>query len=567
VRVAERRLPPVAAPRAAGERLAAVAAYLRLRRIDIWALLGLTLVAFVFRFFSPIMPDLFAHPLSGWPVSDCVQSTPVDAQGHSGTLCGLAYPYQRGFAQPGQKPQPPEGEVFDEIYFAVFAHDDLKGLEQPCADPNSAPCYFDPEPPLAKLMIASGEWGWGWFRATFQGAHGDPADLGFNPFGWRIMSCLFGTLCVPLMYLLARRLWPDRLFAVAAATLTCFDGLFFVQSRIGMIDIFPIFLILLAYLVFLMHWQSATPREAVVTLLLTGIVVGLAISAKWISLAAWGSMLFLLAMRPIVRFADLQFAGPGGVWRWGRSTFSWPVIPGGVQPWLYINVLVVAFLVIPLALYVASWTPFFIRGQFHGLGDLWAYQVQTYQYHANLKATHPYGSPWFSWPFLYRPVAYYYESVGLGTDQFTGRPLVAGIVDLGNPWIWWTSLPCLVAMPYFILRYRSFPAALILLGFITQWLPFSRVTRVLFLYHMFGGLPFMILGLAFTLAWLARSEVAVAGPNSLFPLRYLAYAHLVIAVLTFLYFLPAWTGLPISDMAYLNTGGLWPGKMWYPSWI
>jgi dolichyl-phosphate-mannose--protein O-mannosyl transferase len=123
-------------------------------------------------------------------------------------------------------------------------------------------------------------------------------------------------------------------------------------------------------------------------------------------------------------------------------------------------------------------------------------------------------------------------------------------------------------MPYFLLRYRSFPAAVILLGFITQYLPWSRITRVLFLYHMFGGLIFMILALAFVLAWMARSEVAVAGPSSIFSLRYLAYAHLAVAVLLFLYFYPVWTGLPISDMAYLNyPPGLWPGKMWFPSWI
>ena len=140
------------------------------------------------------------------------------------------------------------GEIFDEIYFAQFAQDDLKGIK-----------YFDPEPPLAKLMIAAGEWLYGEWRIVFEGANGNPADLGFTPFGWRWMGSIFGTLCIPLMYLLAMRLWPNRLFAIAAATLTCFDGMFFIQSRIGMIDIFPIFFILLAYYVFHLHLQSKTP--------------------------------------------------------------------------------------------------------------------------------------------------------------------------------------------------------------------------------------------------------------------------------------------------------------------
>ena len=531
--------------------------HLRLDRRQAWTLLTLTAIAFVLRFFSPLMPDLLAHPLDSWPVSDCVHSTPIDIEGHPGTLCGLAYPFQKGYGPAGQPLQPPEGEIFDEIYFAVFAHDDLKGIQ-----------YFDPEPPLAKLIIGSGEWLTGWFRATFLGASGDYADLGFNTFGWRIMSCIFGTLCVPLMYLLAWRLWPDHLFALAAGVLTCFDGLFFIQSRIGMIDTFAIFFILLAYLVFLLHWQSRTARESLLTLAATGIVLGLAIATKWIALAALASMLFLLLMRVVVRSLDVQFEGPSGIWSWGRSVFSGSIIPGGAPGYAYANLLAVSFFLTPAVIYVMSWFPFFARGQFHTLGDLWSYQVQAYEYHAHLTATHPYGSPWYSWPFLFRPVAYYYETGGLGSDQFTGRPLVAGMADLGNPWIWWTSIPALFSMPYFLLRYRSFPAAVILLGFITQYLPWSRITRVLFLYHMFGGLIFMILALAFVLAWMARSEVAVAGPSSIFSLRYLAYAHLAVAVLLFFYFYPVWTGLPVSDMAYLNyPPGVWPGKMWFPSWI
>jgi len=111
-----------------------------------------------------------------------VVNTPVDPAGTPGTLCGLAYPFQRGYrATPAASYSPPDGEIFDEIYFAVFAHDDLKGIS-----------YFDPEPPLAKLLIAAGEWTYGEWRIVFEGAHGNPADLGFTPFGWRWMGSVFG---------------------------------------------------------------------------------------------------------------------------------------------------------------------------------------------------------------------------------------------------------------------------------------------------------------------------------------------------------------------------------------
>jgi len=98
-------------------------------RVDLVALLALTAVAFVLRFFSPILPDFFAHTFQGPPVTDCVASTPVDAQGDPGTLCGLAYPFNRGYPDTNGQLSPPNGQVFDEVYFPYDAYNDLKGLQ------------------------------------------------------------------------------------------------------------------------------------------------------------------------------------------------------------------------------------------------------------------------------------------------------------------------------------------------------------------------------------------------------------------------------------------------------
>jgi dolichyl-phosphate-mannose-protein mannosyltransferase len=526
-------------------------------RWDVVALLGFTAVAFCLRFFSPIMPDFFVHPFQGPIVTDCVSSTPIDAQGDAGTLCGLAYPYNRGYPDSSGQLSPPNGQVFDEIYFPVDAYNDIKGIEE--CRPTTVNCrfnYFDPEPPLAKLFIAAGEWGYGWFRAHFQGASGDYIDLGFNTFGWRIAACLFGTLCIPMMYLLARRLWSARLFAIVAATLVCFDGMFFIQSRIGMIDIFPIFFILLSYFLYLVHIQSRTVSSSLISLVGLGLALGIGIASKWIVLAAYASILFLLAVRAIRRNVDFHVGRPDApIWSWGRGEGR--TIPGGV-PWpTYLGIAVLALVAIPLVIYVESWYPFFARGQFHDLKDLIDYQQQSYIYHATLTATHPYGSPWWSWPILSRPVLYYAEYTNLGLDHWTGQQLVSRMADLGNPWIWWTSLPCVLALPYFIVRHRSFPATVILLGFVTQYLPWSHISRVLFMYHMFGGLIFMILALAFVLTHVAQK---LKPPRR----RALIAAHLGLTVLCFGYFYPVWTGLPISGPAYFLGAGTppWGPKTW-----
>jgi hypothetical protein len=531
-------------------------------RWDLAAVLTLTVVAFVLRFFSPFLPDFFLPNNHGPALTNCVSSTPIDPQGDKGTKCGLAYPFNRGYADAQGVLSPPNGQVFDEIYFPVDGRADVKGIE--LCKPTMATgygqgsCqynYFDPEPPLAKEILAAGMWGYGWYRAHFQGASGDYIDLGFNTFGWRIAACIFGTLCVPMMYLLARRLWPNRLFAIAAATLVCFDGMFFIQSRIGMIDIFPIFLILTAYFLFLVHIQSKTYNASMLSLVALGTVLGIGIAAKWIVLAAWLSIVFWLIARIVLRSVGFEFGPPGWPflsWRRGDghtiANVPWPT---------YLAVAVIALVVIPIGVYILSWYPFFARGQFHDLADLVTYQMQAFDYHRNLTATHPYGSPPWSWPFLSRPVLYYAEYVGLGNDAFTGQQLVATMSNLGNPWIWWTSLPCVAALPYFVIRHRSFPAAVILLGFLSQYLPWFPITRVLFMYHMFGGLIFMILALAYVLTQLAER---LPRPNG----ELLVAGHLAVAVLFFGYFYPLWTAVPISIPAYVESSGTpaWGPKLW-----
>jgi len=226
---------------------------------------------------------------------------------------------------------------------------------------------------------------------------------------------------------------------------------------------------------------------------------------------------------------------------------------------MYFVVGVIALVAIPLVIYVVSWYPFFARGQFQNMTDLWNYQVWSYEYHKTLTATHPYGSPAWSWPFLSRPVLYYAEYYpSFGLDQFTGQELQARIYNLGNPWIWWTSIPCVLALPYFIVRHRSFPAAVILLGFLTQYLPWWPITRVLFLYHMFGGLIFMVLAATLVVGHLAEN---LRPPGS----QYLVAGYLGIALLFFGYFYPVWTALPISNAAWAETTGTppWGPKLWF----
>jgi hypothetical protein len=520
-------------------------------RFDALALLAFTLVAFVLRFYSPIQPNFLAHPFSGAPITDCVTSTPIDPKGDLGTLCGLAYPFQQG-SKSGNTYSPSNGQVFDEVYFPADAYHDFKGLLECTSTTAGCPDnYFDPEPPLGKTFIGLGELAYGWYQATFTGAHGSYIDLGYNTVGWRLAACLFGILLVPLFYLLARRLWRPRFFAIATATLVCFDGMFFIQSRIGMIDIFAIFFIVLIYYLFLVHLQSRSARSSILSLAGLGLALGLGIATKWIVLAA-ASVVFFLLFLELLR----------GWWPF-LDRHLWPRLmhgrfPGGASGWFYLPLAFVNLTLLPVLIYVVSWLPFFLRGQFHTISDLIQYNRDAFHYHATLVATHPFSSPWWSWPFLSRPV-YYYACCNqgqLGFDSWTHSALYAQMYDIGNPWIWWTALPCLLALPFFIFFRRSFPATLIALGFITQWLPWSQVTRVVFLYHMFASAIFTLLALAFVLTWIYEHRGRLG--------RAFAISHLAIAVLAFAYFYPIWTALPISGAALYPSPDSppWGAKSW-----
>ena len=104
----------------------------------------------------------------------------------------------------------------------------------------------------------------------------------------------------------------------------------------------------------------------------------------------------------------------------------------------------------------------------------------------------------------------------------------------------------------------SVDRAVILLGFITQYAPWWPITRVLFMYHMFGGLVFMVLALAFVLAHFA-SKLRPPDHNLL------VAAHLAVAVLFFGYFYPVWTAVPLSNSAWAIGAGTppWGPKLWF----
>jgi dolichyl-phosphate-mannose-protein mannosyltransferase len=163
---------------------------------------------------------------------------------------------------------PPE-EYFDEVYHAKTALEYLQG--QP-------PTEWV-HPPTAKLLISVGV-----------------ALFGYEPWAWRLASALAGTLLAPVFLVLAWRVTPTERAAFLATTLLLLDGVYLVQSRVAMTNIFAVLFQVLSALLVL---RAAIPqRLSAARMTWAGVALGLALSTRWTSLWAWGFLgLVFLALR------------------------------------------------------------------------------------------------------------------------------------------------------------------------------------------------------------------------------------------------------------------------------
>ena len=156
---------------------------------------------------------------------------------------------------------------------------------------------------------------------------------------------------------------------------------------------------------------------------------------------------------------------------------------------------------IPVVVYVISYIPWAFVGQdqlFPGwppghtgqtLVDL---TKAMYAYHNNLTSPHPATSPWWAWPFDFKPVWFYQDSFAGGTS--------ASIYDSGNIVSWWLAIPAMGFAVYQAFKRRSVALGLITVAFATQWLAWARIDRAAFEYHYYTALPFLLLALAYVIA-------------------------------------------------------------------
>ena len=138
-------------------------------------------------------------------------------------------------------------------------------------------------------------------RLLLLDATGATAEIGIgsHAFAWRLPGVIAGALFAGLLFLLARILFRRRLVAVLAGLFVLIDGMFYVQSRIAMNDVYVGLFIIAAYTLFAALWTGWLRGRLAfwLTMPAIGVLLGLALASKWVAAYAIGALALLILVR------------------------------------------------------------------------------------------------------------------------------------------------------------------------------------------------------------------------------------------------------------------------------
>lgn len=561
---------------------------------------------------QPVPPDDVRPTGPAWSAAF---SAPVTRRGAVLLVLVLLATGATYFARLGT---PGEEIPLDEKHYVPDARDVLSFGTESDTRVSEESGAFVVHPPVGKWFIAAG------IRL-----------FGDDGLGWRFFGAVVGTLSVAIVYLLARRLWASAWFAAAAAVLLAADGLWFVQSRVAMLDIYGAFFVLAGvWLVFEDRDRAAgTRRRPRWWRLAAGASLGFALATKWSTIPFVGAVILLAVVWESLRLRALHRVEPVGLWRTlGRILWSMTALAG-------------TFLLLPAALYVATYAPWFLDEHRYDppacvsteedprrLPSRWlCYQGEMLQFHSNLakyetveetrtptpagdeetrtptpagdketvtvtKPGHPYFSQGWSWPWIGRPVAHFYEVTGEGD-----RARRSEILGIPNPLVWMPGF--FVGVPLLLwwsfgesvrgarrrrrARRRDPPrpdavsgavqgtvpdepwppepppaeprswldpvAPVLLLLFTAGYGPIliaDLVDRPVFLFYATPMVPFVVLALVHVLVRMTRGGERVA---------WIAAGYVGAAVILFAYFYPVLAAWPLGTDGFFG----WGARIWY----
>ncbi len=379
----------------------------------------------------------------------------------------------------------PPTEYYDEVYHVKTAREFI------ALSGNTDTAH----PPLGKMLVA----------LTIR-IFGDHSRV------WRIIPFVSGIGVLLMFFLLAKKFFGEAKPALFAAVLFALDGILITQSRITMLNTTMVLFMLLTLWFFIKMLEEgggAKPRN----FLLCGVCLGLAAATRWIG----------FSIVPVMGILFLKY---------------FPALKEKRKFLLKSTLLLTG---VPVLAYFAV-NSFLLLIKGYHFKDLWIYQVNMFHYHSTLTATHGYGSEWWSWPVMTRPIWYFFERKD---------GIIRGILCIGNPAVFWAFIPALGYLIWDFLKTHSTRTAFILTGFLSQWLPWALISRVKFFHYYFTAMPFV--ALALTLYFQAIWNTGRAG-------KIFAACYFLLLLGMAAYWYPLWTAYPISE-------GYFQHHLWFKSWI
>jgi dolichyl-phosphate-mannose-protein mannosyltransferase len=458
---------------------------------------------------------------------------------------------------------------FDEVYF-VKAADNYLNHQLP---------YERTHPPLGKLIQAAGI-----------------AIFGDTPFGWREMGVIFATLMVPLIYLLGKKLFGTWIGGFSAAFLLTFDFMHFTMARMGTVDTYVIFFSLASQLFFLIYLKNVLKvgwKTSILPLFIAVMFFTLSFSTKWIGLYCFLAELAVLAMLRIRELKNVK----NDLYTKFLSFFDYP--------YFYI----VGFVGVAVIIYFLTYIPDMLAGD--SLPTIFNLQLSMFSFHAGSTATHPYSSPWYSWPLLFDPIN---KWVPYAMSKFPNNvhvPLFLSlnslpngmyskIVLLGNPAVWWVGFTAVIGLTCVYLTRAGFiisrilkilkakisktatqqpqnlpselptqktrrysfmngarwfaskidlPIFFVVTFFFIQLFPYILISRTTYIYHFYLNVPILILGSTYFINKMWKYKWG----------KMLTIIYFAVVVAMFVLFYPVISGAPASTSTI-------DSLKWFPSW-
>lgn len=445
----------------------------------------------------------------------------------------------------------PKAVVFDEFHFGHFLENHLRRRFS-----------FDIHPWLGKLTLAFFAW-LGGYRADGFDFEIRKVYPNHDYLLARFPSALFGSFCVPLMYLVCRDFGMRVSSSVLGALLPLFDGLLLVESRLILIDAQLLFYLYLTLLCALRLWKAAEGNNTVryyAYLLATAVSAALAMSVKWTAAATPLLVTVVCGM---------------GVWFVACPTPACDCILAAVVGvavylvpwWVHLRVSRESTeMSVQLGdrfrrtLYGNETFPFNATENMGFVEKV--YELHWRQFCANrkIKTRHLWESRWYEWPLNMRGIYYFADKADSWTEE---HPVIRVVYLLQNPamalWVF-TAVTAFVVLAPLVHRYRAFISndhpvvdifnrgSFLLGGYMLNLLPYILVERCYFLYHYLPALTYGQILTAFLVDSLPR-----------IPRLLLTVLISVSVVAAFIFWAPWMYCLPIDFEGVKR-------RQWMPGW-